>query len=51
MTPDEFIHTQRGARLFSLWEREKSLSKREEYQRMFNEELNKINGLIGRGKE
>lgn len=47
MTPDEFIHTQRGGRLFFLWEREKSPKKREEYQRMFNEELRKINGEKG----
>lgn len=46
MTPDEFIHTQRGARLYFLWEREKAPWKREEYQRMFNEELKKINGSI-----
>lgn len=44
MTPEEFIHTQRGARLYYLWEREKVLWKREEYQRKFNEELKKING-------
>ena len=51
MTPDEFIQTQRGARLFFLWEREKSLLKREEYERRFNEELKKINGSIGGEKE
>lgn len=47
MTPNEFIHTQRGGRLYFLWEREKSPWKREEYQRMFNEELKKINESIG----
>lgn len=51
MTPEEFIHTQRGARLYFLWEREKVPRKREEYQRMFNEELKKINGSIGEVKE
>ena len=46
MTPDEFIKTQKGARLYFLWECEKTPWKREEYQRIFNEELKKINGSI-----
>jgi hypothetical protein len=33
-----------------LWQREKIPRKREEYQRMFNEELKKINESIGEGE-
>lgn len=51
MTPEEFMHTQRGGRLFFLWEREKVQWKREEYQRMFNEELERINNPMGGVKE
>lgn len=43
MTPDEFRQTQRGARLYFLWKRELVPWKREEYQKRFNEELQKIN--------
>jgi hypothetical protein len=44
MTPYEFIRTQRGGRLYFLWNREKNPQKKEAYQEMFNEELKKING-------
>ena len=44
MTPDEFRQTQQGGRWYQLWLRERNPLKKAEYQRMFNEELKKING-------
>lgn len=49
MTPYDFVQTQRGGRLYHLWKREKNPQKREKYQRMFNEELKKINGYEVKG--
>lgn len=51
MQPNEFIQTQRGGRLYFLWSHEKDPRKKEKYQRMFNEELKKINGYEERQGE
>lgn len=39
MNPDELIKTQKGARLYWLWEREKNPQKKEKYQEEFNKLL------------
>ena len=44
MTPNEFRQTQRGGKWYQLWLHEKNLWRKLEYQRMFNEDLKKING-------
>ena len=44
MTPDEFRQTQQGGRWYQLWLRERNPLRKAEYQRLFNEDLKKING-------
>lgn len=39
MNPNELIKTQKGARLYWLWEREKNPQKKEKYQEEFNKLL------------
>ena len=39
MTPEEFIKTQKGGRWYFLWLHELNPLKKEEYQRIFNEDL------------
>lgn len=39
MSPYELIRTQKGGRLYWLWEREKNPQKRERYQEEFNKLL------------
>lgn len=46
MTPDEFRQTQRGGRWYQLWLRERNPLRKAEYQRLFNEDLKKINGEV-----
>ena len=51
MTPDIFRQTQRGGRFYQLWLRELNPWRKAEYQRMFNEELKKINGEVKKNDE